>query len=225
MPLALPQSLDFFYNLSPASPMPALTEFEDYPYYFTLPKTALLNDILQRPNHFFLEVGPRSVIEQALATMSREAPHFAVNLRTGSAYDSTLSEVIALALERRFFLDSKQGMNIRTCLQEAIANAIIHGNLGLDSSDNFHLYHDAIAARIGETPYKDKRITIAAWYDAPCIKLAVTDQGNGFSGACHLTDLPPPSDPCGRGLFLIRSLADSVRIGDDNCTLAMTFTP
>ena len=205
MPFALPQALDFFYNASPASPVPALPEFEDCPYYFTLPKTSLLNEILQRPNHLFLEVGPLSIIEEALMAISVDSPHFAVNLRTCSAYDSTLSEIIALALEERFFLGSKQRMNIRTCLQEAIANAIIHGNLELNSSDNFTLYHDAITARMSEVIYKNRRITIAAWYDAPSLKLAVSDQGKGFPEHCHFADLPPPETACGRGLFFIRS--------------------
>ena len=189
----------------------------------------MLGDMLLRPNRFFLEVGQRHVIKNALEVLTSGSPHFAISLKTGSAFNGNISEAITLALEHRFFLGSQQRINISTCLQEAIANAIIHGNLSLGSPDNsvagFSRYYDTITARLQQEPYGNMRINIAAWWDDGRLRLSVTDQGKGFKNKDVLESSPTMESLHGRGLFLIRSLAERVWIGQDNKTLFMHFTP
>lgn len=93
--------------------------------------------------------------------------------------------------------------NILIALTEAVNNAIHHGN-GLDSSKLVGLGYEAQEGRL---------------------VFVVSDQGPGFD---H-TNLPDPTDPQnlekphGRGVYLMRALADQVEFTDHGATVALAF--
>jgi serine/threonine-protein kinase RsbW len=78
----------------------------------------------------------------------------------------------------------KEIFGIRLALEEALVNAIKHGNQ-LDRS---------------------KKVTVTSVVHAERIEIHITDEGNGFDPG----DVPDPTDvenierPCGRGLMLMR---------------------
>ena len=94
--------------------------------------------------------------------------------------------------------------NILIALTEAVNNAIHHGNR-LDPS---------------------KQVTVGYRAGHGKITFFVKDQGPGFD---H-DQLPDPTDPeniekpHGRGVFLMRALADMVAFNDHGATVAMTFS-
>lgn len=143
--LATPQSMDFLHSAAVALPL-KLAELAPYPYYFNLSENLSLSSVLRKSYCFFLETGTRDVLENALEDMFVINPMFALSLTTATAYHSDTSSIIACALEERFFLDMQKRIAIRTCLQEALANAIIHGNLSLISPKtcpvSFHHFHE-----------------------------------------------------------------------------------
>jgi len=94
--------------------------------------------------------------------------------------------------------------NILIALTEAVNNAIHHGN-GLDPSRSVTVGYEV----------KDGRIIFL-----------VRDQGPGFDHE-HLPDPTDPQNiekPHGRGVFLMRALADSVEFSDNGATVAMAFS-
>ena len=94
--------------------------------------------------------------------------------------------------------------NILIALTEAVNNAIHHGN-GLDPSRSVTMGYEV----------KDGRIIFL-----------VRDQGPGFDHE-HLPDPTDPQNiekPHGRGVFLMRALADSVEFSDNGATVAMAFS-
>ena len=94
--------------------------------------------------------------------------------------------------------------NILIALTEAVNSAIHHGN-GLDPSRSVTLGYEV----------KDGRIIFL-----------VRDQGPGFDHE-HLPDPTDPQNiekPHGRGVFLMRALADSVEFSDNGATVAMAFS-
>lgn len=99
--------------------------------------------------------------------------------------------------------ESRYG-NILIALTEAVNNAIHHGNR-LDASRSVTLGYQA----------KDDQLVFL-----------VQDQGPGFDHE----NLPDPTDPQnlekphGRGVFLMRALADGVEFADNGATVMLAFS-
>jgi len=86
---------------------------------------------------------------------------------------------------------------------EAVNNAILHGNKG-DAS---------------------KMVTVNFTADGNMFDVTVTDEGEGF----RYNSLPDPTDPAnienlhGRGVFIMRSLADAIEYNDTGNEVKMRF--
>lgn len=94
--------------------------------------------------------------------------------------------------------------NILIALTEAVNNAIHHGN-ALDPA---------------------KTVTFGYAVQPDRITFMVKDQGAGFDFE-HLPDPTDPQNlekPHGRGVFLMRALADSVEFNDNGATVALSFS-
>lgn len=97
----------------------------------------------------------------------------------------------------------RTAFRLRVTLAEAMANAV------------------QAALRVGG----QHRICITADLHAENVRLAVSDQGTGFDPSCS----PDPTRPealeqeGGRGLFLIRNLADNVEFNAQGNTIWMTL--
>ncbi|MDX1348752.1 MAG: ATP-binding protein [Putridiphycobacter sp.] len=93
--------------------------------------------------------------------------------------------------------------NILIAVTEATNNAIIHGN-GKDSSKAVRLYVDK---------------------DADGLVFSIEDQGDGFD----FSKLPDPTapenleKPDGRGIFLMRNLADKIEFLNNGSKVNITF--
>lgn len=86
---------------------------------------------------------------------------------------------------------------------EALNNAIVHGN------------HSDV----------NKKVTISYTLDNEFIEYTITNEGDGFNP----DTLPDPTAPeniekdCGRGIFLMRHLADEVIFSDKGRTVTLKF--
>jgi CheY-like chemotaxis protein/anti-sigma regulatory factor (Ser/Thr protein kinase) len=100
-------------------------------------------------------------------------------------------------------------------LHEALTNAILHGNLELDSTlreNDEKEYYRLSLIRRAEPPYADRRVFVTARFTREDLSFTVRDEGNGFDP----NTLPDPTDPSnlgkvsGRGLLLIQTFMDRV---------------
>lgn len=93
--------------------------------------------------------------------------------------------------------------NILIAVTEAVNNAMYHGNKG----------------------NPDKRIKIGFESKEKNICFSVTDEGKGFD----FNNLPDPTDPVnidkpnGRGVFLMKNLADKVEFNNNGKEVLLTF--
>jgi DNA-binding response OmpR family regulator len=111
--------------------------------------------------------------------------------------------------------------SIRTCvaLEEALNNAMFHGNLEIDSTvreTNRVLYRTLVEERRRTEPYGSRRIFVDIRVTPTHGEFVIRDEGGGFNPR----QLPDPTDPMniekpsGRGLLLMRTFMDDVLFND-----------
>jgi CheY-like chemotaxis protein len=100
-------------------------------------------------------------------------------------------------------------------LEEALTNAIYHGNLevGSDSKEKgADEFYRVAEKRAQESPYCDRRIEVDVLLTPDQAQFVVRDQGRGFDSAT-LPDHRDPANldrPFGRGIRLMRTFMDEV---------------
>ena len=122
-------------------------------------------------------------------------------------------------LGRLQWCDPTELMRIGVALDEAITNAIHHGNLEVDSGlreVSQEGFLELVETRRQQQPYSDRRVHLRATVTPAEARYIITDEGPGFDPA----QLPDPDDPAnlerlsGRGLLLIRAFMDEVHHND-----------
>ncbi|GAB5443531.1 MAG: anti-sigma F factor [Fuerstiella sp.] len=108
-------------------------------------------------------------------------------------------QIISLMEQHEYSM--KDVFAMRLALEEAITNAIKHGNKGA----------------------ADKQVTVSASVSDVGLKVVVQDEGEGFAPE----DVPDPTDdeyidrPCGRGLMLMRAYLERVEYSDGGRRITM----
>ncbi|MEZ5691507.1 MAG: ATP-binding protein [Rickettsiales bacterium] len=147
-----------------------------------------------------------------------------ISITTKTCYINNFSHALISAIANRFILTRLKHNEIITCMHEALMNSILHGNLNLKSNftdkEGFYSYQDKVSHLLKITYYRNKRIYIKVWNNSEYLRFSIQDEGDGF----EIPDFTINNAfPKGRGLMFINSLADEMRLGDDNKTLYMTF--
>ena len=115
---------------------------------------------------------------------------------------------------------------VGVALEEALLNAMFHGNLEVSSDlrqQGEEPYHQLAEERRKQPPYSTRTVNCTATLSRDEVVYRVSDQGPGFDPS----QLPDPTDPAnlerigGRGLLLIRTFMDQVEFGDDGRQIIM----
>jgi CheY-like chemotaxis protein/anti-sigma regulatory factor (Ser/Thr protein kinase) len=119
-------------------------------------------------------------------------------------------------------------LQIGMALDEALVNAMHHGNLEVESSlregESDQKYYDTIRERRRSAPYCHRRVRIEAEFSEHHICVQISDDGPGFDP----DSVPDPTAEenlhraSGRGLFLIRSFMDQVAYNKVGNQITMT---
>jgi len=116
---------------------------------------------------------------------------------------------------------------VGVALEEALANALYHGNLQVSSDlrgEDDEAYHSMIRERIDRPPYRDRRILVRAELSQKRATFVVQDEGAGFDPS----GLPDPTDPAnlekvsGRGILLMRTFMDEVAYNEVGNQVTLT---
>ena len=111
--------------------------------------------------------------------------------------------------------DAADRTRLGVALEEALANALYHGNLEVDSAlkeEDEVAYQALVAERARRPPYCERRIHVDARLSREEAVFVIRDEGIGFDP----TALPDPTDPAnlekasGRGILLMRAFMDEV---------------
>jgi len=108
-------------------------------------------------------------------------------------------------------------------IEEALVNAMIHGNLELSNDDLESTRESlvtggrsAIVERRSQPPYRDRRVDVRIRFVPGEVRLTIADEGPGFdvSGIAEATDAAAIEDEAGRGLVLMRTFMDEVTFNE-----------
>jgi CheY-like chemotaxis protein len=111
--------------------------------------------------------------------------------------------------------DESERMRVGVGLEEALVNALFHGNLELNSQlrdEDPRAYEQLVQQRRQEAPYRDRCVHLEAKLSREALVFVVRDEGPGFDPR----KLPDPTEPAnlervsGRGVFLMRTFMDKV---------------
>ncbi len=114
----------------------------------------------------------------------------------------------------------KQRFYTQLAIDEALSNAILHGNLnikGKDSQSEKVIYRDdAYKERLAHPELAAKKVFIEARLNSQMLEVSIEDQGDGFDHKA----IPNPTDSenvfryHGRGIFVMRNIMDEVIFND-----------
>ena len=134
-------------------------------------------------------------------------------------------------LTRAAFCTATESVRVAIALEEALSNALYHGNLEI-SREAFEEARAAMLAgesfdlvqqRRAQTPYRERTIRVQVELTPDLASFTIEDQGPGFD----TSTLPDPDDEAswqrapGRGLLLIHSLMDQVQYNEQGNRITM----
>jgi len=141
------------------------------------------------------------------------------DLENDPALIFTVAAFLQDSLERLGFANDTVRSQVGMALVEAISNAMIHGNLEVDSDlrrTDRSGYERLIGERRKQEPYSGRRVRCACQETTEQVVYVFADEGSGFDPST----IPDPTDPAnilrasGRGIMLMRTFMDGVEFND-----------
>lgn len=194
-----------------------------------VPKTQLTEKLLE-------------TVEQVLSV--RDANHHddrVVRITTNTRYRFTLENdptLIAPLVDRvqqgmigMQLCSPAQRMHMGIALEEAIINAMYHGNLQLPvnrmAEVRQHLHDgtpsELVEERRAQSPYNQRLVQVAVDLTRNRAQFVIADGGEGFDFHDHLPEASECLDSDGRGLVLIRTFMDEVIFNESGNEMRMTL--
>ena len=115
--------------------------------------------------------------------------------------------------------DSAEGARIGVAIEEALSNAIYHGNLELDSKlreNGTEAYYALAAERRATEPFCSRHLQITESLNAHEVRITIRDAGPGFDTTKLTAETNDPTEdaefvvPSGRGIMLMQAFMDEV---------------
>jgi CheY-like chemotaxis protein len=159
------------------------------------------------------------------AQEDRTHPHLMHYLEAGEAVfvlanDPALLKALVNHLQQMLrclpLADETERLRVGVAVEEALTNACYHGNLEVGAAlgrAGRAAYEQLARQRLGEAPYRDRRIRVTARISRDEAVFVVRDEGPGFDASrlVPAAALPDAERAAGRGLILMRTIMDEVR--------------
>lgn len=152
---------------------------------------------------------------------------FYLSLTTGTSFGVQVASLVSDALVGHGVVGGERRSVVELCLQEAVANAIIHGNLGIastakDHPDGYRVFSQMVSDRLSDPTLRRRRIDVFARWAGRTLDISVADQGAGFDQSMVRTEVSG-SARSGRGFVFMRALAARVECTDGGRCTSLRF--
>ena len=189
-----------------------------------VPKSSVANDLLATV-HDVLEV---SGLERGHKDLLDSLSHneFIFRLDNDASFISSLVGYLRDAVAAMNLCEDTDRIRIAIALEEALTNALHHGNLEIGSElreTDAEAYDGLVKQRKCESPYCHRKIEVHAKLSRTEAHFTIRDEGPGFDP----TRLPDPTDPAnlekvsGRGVLLMRTFMDEVIFNEQGNQVTM----
>lgn len=140
---------------------------------------------------------------------------------TANRLDLAGEMLLAIANQHRLSNDARG--NIELALHEALSNALLHGNLQLESMaalsvEALERFSSDLMRRITDPAYANRRIDVVCDFDGDSVVIDVVDQGGGF-----VFRPKTEAKASGRGFELIGASCQSYQLLDGGRRVSMRF--
>lgn len=194
------------------------------PHFFNLNDDCNLSQILDVRHDWWMEIGAYSHINNSLNKIIMQTPDLAISLRSASVFKSFVAMDLHEHLMHFFDLPTTHDSAQLTCIQEALINALMHGNLEIGNANcslsGLDEHYRKVGRMLTQTRYAEKRIDLMAWRKGSSFIIAVSDEGTGLSVESSESFSTQSN---GRGLMLIKSLSKRVWVLPHNNQIMMEF--
>ncbi len=179
--------------------------------------------IIKRLSHAVQEVEKTDMLRQVVDFVTLEKKEMVLG------NDRRLIRPTALYLTN--LIANSQGSlkkgSMELALEEAITNAIIHGNLEVSSKlkeEDYEMFEQAVSERIGVPPFNGRQVKISYGYDRQSAVFRIEDEGPGFDWSHFLQkEVDQELLPHGRGIIIIRTFASAVAYNKAGNVITLTF--
>ncbi|MBW3600121.1 MAG: response regulator [Planctomycetes bacterium] len=182
-----------------------------------VPKRKLAEDLMRIVRQVMEAAAQQSSRAQLLLGMTRT--EFTFELANDSTLIPPLISHIQDSVTQMGVCDEADRLRLAIALEEALTNALFHGNLELSSElrdNDAERYAAEVARRSTSPPYADRRVFVDSRFTRDQAYFVIRDEGPGFDPS----NLPDPLDPeCfdkagGRGILLMRTFMSEVSFND-----------
>lgn len=159
------------------------------------------------------------------AAVAMSAGGFYLSLTTGTGFGLQIAALVSDELTERGVVSVEQRSVVELCLQEAVANAIVHGNLGIastakDHPEGYRIFRSE--ERLNDPVRRRRRIDIFTRWSGRVLDISVVDQGAGFDTSMIPTEIDS-ANRSGRGFVFMRALAGRVAVTDGGRCTSLRF--
>jgi CheY-like chemotaxis protein/anti-sigma regulatory factor (Ser/Thr protein kinase) len=178
-----------------------------------VPKKSLARELAETLRQVLDVAGVDRRRQKLLGSLERRESAF--RLENDPELITSLIQMLQEDLGMMGLCDDTTRMRIGVALQEAMANALYHGNLEVSSDlrqDDEREFYSLAERRRSEPPYRNRHILVNARLEREGATWTIEDEGPGFD----TSKLDKPIDPedlmriGGRGMLLIRTFMDEV---------------
>jgi CheY-like chemotaxis protein len=189
-----------------------------------VPKDALAHHLPPTIERLLELTGSHSSQRRLLRKLLKSQFHF--ELDNDPAYLPPLINFLQDCLSQLGTCNPADATRVSVALDEALTNAIFHGNLELSSdlrAGDEMQYYKLAKQRQRQSPYADRRVHVEVELQLDEAKFVIADEGPGFD----LSQLPDARDSAnldkvsGRGVMLMQMFMDDVDYNESGNTVTL----